>query len=89
MKKSSKREYGRASMSVSDETDVLMHGVSVKSQVWMSHGDSILELPEGFEVLATTDSIPVAAFSHKQEITLYMGCSFTRKYTTAPKESRS
>jgi GMP synthase (glutamine-hydrolysing) len=66
VEKSSKREYGRASMSVSDETDVLMHGVSVKSQVWMSHGDSILELPEGFEVLATTDSIPVAAFSHKQ-----------------------
>src|SRR5947207_9598236 len=33
-----------------------------KSQVWMSHADTILELPKGFELLATTESIPVAAF---------------------------
>jgi GMP synthase (glutamine-hydrolysing) len=32
------------------------------SQVWMSHGDSILEIPAQFEIVATTDSIPVAAF---------------------------
>ncbi len=62
VEKSSKREYGRASMSVNDDADPLTTGVSAKSQVWMSHGDSILELPEDFEVLATTDTIPVAAF---------------------------
>lgn len=76
VEKSSKREYGRASMSVKDETDVLLHSVSVKSQVWMSHGDSILELPEGFEVLATTDSIPVAAFSNKQGTNPLYGLQF-------------
>ena len=32
------------------------------SQVWMSHSDTIKELPEGFEILGTTESIPVAAF---------------------------
>jgi GMP synthase (glutamine-hydrolysing) len=76
VEKSSKREYGRASMLVQDETDVLMQGVSSKSQVWMSHGDSILELPEGFEVLATTDSIPVAAFRNKNDENALYGLQF-------------
>lgn len=71
VEKSSKREYGRASMIVQNETDVLLKGISPKSQVWMSHGDSILELPEGFEVLATTESIPVAAFKCNEENPLY------------------
>ena len=39
--------------------------VPERSQVWMSHGDTILQLPEGFELLAHTDSIPVAAFRAK------------------------
>ena len=76
VEKSSKREYGRASMTVNDETDVMMQGVSPKSQVWMSHGDSILELPQGFEILATTDSIPVAAFRSKNEENPLYGLQF-------------
>ncbi len=67
VEKSSKREYGRASMTVNNATDALLQGISTKSQVWMSHGDSILELPQHFEVLATTDSIPVAAFRFQNE----------------------
>ncbi len=59
--KSNKREYGRAHLSKSIN-DTLLEGVSDKSQVWMSHSDSISKLPEGFEILATTTSIPVAAF---------------------------
>jgi GMP synthase (glutamine-hydrolysing) len=59
--KSNKREYGRAILQRSKE-DVLLKDVSAQSQVWMSHSDTIKELPEGFELLATTDSIPVAAF---------------------------
>lgn len=64
VEKSEKREYGRATLH-KKISDVLLEDVSEKSQVWMSHGDSILELPKRFEVLATTDSIPVAAFRCK------------------------
>jgi GMP synthase (glutamine-hydrolysing) len=63
---SSKREYGRALMSKTKD-DLILHGVSNLSQVWMSHADSILELPAGFDVLATTDSIPYAAFRNNGE----------------------
>ena len=61
VEKSSKREYGRAVLQRAKD-DVLLKDVSQQSQVWMSHADTILELPKGFELLATTDSIPVAAF---------------------------
>ena len=59
--KSNKREYGRAKL-LKTADDVLLQNVNNNSQVWMSHSDSITQLPEGFELLATTDSIPIAAF---------------------------
>jgi GMP synthase (glutamine-hydrolysing) len=59
--KSNKREYGRARLEILKE-DVLLKGVANQSQVWMSHSDSITALPDGFEILAVTESIPVAAF---------------------------
>ncbi|MBO9562969.1 MAG: glutamine-hydrolyzing GMP synthase, partial [Niastella sp.] len=58
---SDKREYGRALMTKTQD-DILLKDVTDNSQVWMSHADSVLDLPSGFEVLATTDSIPYAAF---------------------------
>ena len=61
VEKSNKREYGRAILERKKE-DVLFNNVDEKSQVWMSHADTILEMPEGFELLATTESIPIAAF---------------------------
>ncbi|MEQ1677998.1 MAG: glutamine-hydrolyzing GMP synthase [Chitinophagaceae bacterium] len=64
--KSNKREYGRAMLQRKKE-DVLLNEVAAQSQVWMSHSDTIKELPEGFELLADTESIPVAAFK-KSEI---------------------
>jgi len=64
--KSNKREYGRALLHKQKE-DVILKGVMEHSQVWMSHADTILELPEGFELLATTESIPVAAFKKTYE----------------------
>ncbi|HEU4902421.1 MAG TPA: glutamine-hydrolyzing GMP synthase [Flavisolibacter sp.] len=64
VERSSKREYGRAILHPQKD-DQLLKGLIPASQVWMSHGDSILELPGEFEILATTDSIPVAAFRHK------------------------
>ena len=63
--KSNKREYGRAALQVRKE-DVFLKDVPAQSQVWMSHSDSIKELPEGFELLADTDSIPVAAFKKSE-----------------------
>src|ERR1043165_5725079 len=61
VEKSNKREYGRALLHKEKE-DILLNDVTEKSQVWMSHADTILSLPEGFELLATTENIPVAAF---------------------------
>ncbi len=61
--KSEKREYGRAIFSV-EKTDPFLQDVSTSSQVWMSHSDTIKELPAGFELLGTTESIPVAAFKY-------------------------
>jgi GMP synthase (glutamine-hydrolysing) len=59
--KSNKREYGRAILQQTKE-DALLKDVLPQSQVWMSHSDTIKELPTGFELLAITESIPVAAF---------------------------
>jgi GMP synthase (glutamine-hydrolysing) len=66
VEKSSKREYGRAVLHLEKEDSLLKNLIS-SSQVWMSHADSILKLPTEFELLATTDSIPVAAFKHKED----------------------
>ncbi|HNL37938.1 MAG: glutamine-hydrolyzing GMP synthase [Saprospiraceae bacterium] len=60
--KSAKREYGKAILLQNDTADPFFHGIEPDSQVWMSHSDSILRLPDQLEVLAHTDSIPVAAF---------------------------
>ena len=63
--RSTHREYGRANLAnVTDHSD-LFAGVSHDSQVWMSHGDSIKELGADFELIAETESIPVAAYRHK------------------------
>ena len=64
--KSNKREYGRAILQRIKE-DVLLEDISLQSQVWMSHSDTIKELPAGFELLADTESIPVAAFRKTNE----------------------
>ncbi|MEO5967221.1 MAG: glutamine-hydrolyzing GMP synthase, partial [Ferruginibacter sp.] len=61
VEKSDKREYGRALLKIEDEGK-LFKDVANSSQVWMSHSDSIKEIPSTFKLLATTESIPVAAF---------------------------
>jgi GMP synthase (glutamine-hydrolysing) len=63
VERSSKREYGRAVLHIEKE-EPLLHNLMPTSQVWMSHGDSIKKLPKNFDLLATTDSIPVAAFKY-------------------------
>lgn len=61
VERSEKREYGRAMLQKKQE-HTLLDGIPEDSQVWMSHGDSILEIPSNATVLATTHSIPVAAY---------------------------
>jgi len=63
--KSNHREYGRAIMEHQDKEEALFYDISEKSQVWMSHADTITRLPEAFEIIAHTGSIPVAAFKCK------------------------
>lgn len=59
--KSNKREYGRAILEI-NQADIIFNEVNSQTQVWMSHSDSIVALPDGFAALATTSSIPIAAF---------------------------
>ena len=54
------QEYGRASIIIDDQSDLLT-GIPSGSTVWMSHGDHLASLPEGFELLAHTDNAPIAA----------------------------
>lgn len=60
------REYGRASLTqIQDKT--LFKNISTHTQVWMSHGDTILELAPDYQVIACTENIPVAAFRHTKK----------------------
>ncbi len=63
------REYGRARLSRVDGHFPLLKEISLDSQVWMSHADTISALPEDFEVIASTSSVEKAAFKVKNEET--------------------
>ncbi|PHI19551.1 glutamine-hydrolyzing GMP synthase [Lewinellaceae bacterium SD302] len=65
--RSLKREYGKANLSEIHREGGLLEGVVKGSQVWMSHGDTIMELPEQFELLASTTDVEVAAYASKPE----------------------
>ena len=65
--KSTVREYGRAHLKNINCHSLLMKGIAEGSVVWMSHADSILELPEDFYIDASTDDIPVAAYEQSKE----------------------
>ena len=56
------REYGRASLSTIEPADALLDGINAGSQIWMSHGDSITSLPTGFNKIASTDDVELAAY---------------------------
>lgn len=56
------REYGRANLSFVDFGNALTKDIPNGSQVWMSHGDTIIEQPAGFKIIASTHDVKVAAF---------------------------
>jgi GMP synthase (glutamine-hydrolysing) len=59
------REYGSTAVRVS-ASGVLLDGQPEEQVTWMSHGDSVARAPEGFQVLASSDSTPVAAFANDE-----------------------
>ena len=61
------REYGRANLASYDAKNPLFKGISENSQVWMSHGDTITALPEGFTAIASTEKVKYAAFASESE----------------------
>ncbi|MCR9254315.1 MAG: glutamine-hydrolyzing GMP synthase [bacterium] len=63
------REYGRAKLTKVDSHFDLLKEISLDSQVWMSHSDTIKTLPEGFDIISSTDSVAVAAFKVHDEKT--------------------
>lgn len=67
VERSSKREYGKAELRVKKDSESFFNDMMLSSQIWMSHGDSIIEVPDHFEIIATTDSIPVAAFKSEDD----------------------
>ena len=66
------REFGYARVRLADSPSRLLEGIddhianngSLSLDVWMSHGDKVTELPEGFSVIASTESAPIAAMCH-------------------------
>ena len=61
------REYGRANLASFDKENPLFKGFEEHSQVWMSHGDTITKLPEGFKVIASPDKDVNAAYQAEGE----------------------
>ena len=63
------REYGRAMLTVAEPNDPLLKGLSATTQVWMSHGDTIVRVPENYKIIASTESVRVAAYHIEGEQT--------------------
>jgi GMP synthase (glutamine-hydrolysing) len=66
---SNTREFGRANLSYVDPTSDLFEGITEQSQVWMSHSDSIKELPEQAKCIASTADVKFAAYKFQDELT--------------------
>jgi GMP synthase (glutamine-hydrolysing) len=66
---SNSREYGRANLSYLDHSNELFDGISEGTQVWMSHSDTIMELPDTYKVIASTNDIDNAAYKIEGEET--------------------
>ncbi len=66
---SNSREYGRAKLGFIDHNCELFKDISLHSQVWMSHGDTIVRLPENYSVVASTEDVNYAAYKINGEVT--------------------
>jgi len=66
VERGAKQEYGLSYVTINRPVGVLK-GLSRTEKVWMSHGDTVRGLPEGFEVLAYTGNCPIAAYRHERK----------------------
>ena len=69
VEKSETREYGRAKLLISLQSDPLLKGMSAESQVWMSHGDTITKTPENVINIGSTQDVKNAAYRFKDQQT--------------------
>lgn len=63
VEKADSREYGRANLMHFDSKNPLFAGFEANSQVWMSHGDTITAIPDGYECIASTANVKYAAYA--------------------------
>lgn len=69
VKASNTREYGRANLAHVDDQDPLFSAISQHSQVWMSHGDTIVSIPDTYTIVASTNDVKVAGYRVGEEQT--------------------
>lgn len=69
VEKSNSREYGRARLQISDQNDPLLAAIPQESQVWMSHGDTIVSVTADFRMIASTSDVAMAAYKIDNEMT--------------------
>ena len=68
VEKADSREDGRANLQMVDTENPLFKGFEQHSQVWMSHGDTITAIPDGYECIASTADVKFAAYSNGKDI---------------------
>ena len=76
------REYGKAVLNVKFR-ETLFKNLSLKEPVWMSHGDKITQLPQGFRIIGATDNSHIAAMEHEQK--KFYGIQFHPEVVHTPK----
>ena len=64
VKRAARREYGFAELNIKNQTGIF-EGIQKNTQCWMSHGDSIEQLPDGFKISGSTENTSVAAAAHR------------------------
>ena len=60
------KEFGYAKINLSNQTSLFIN-TSDSIDVWMSHGDKVISLPEGYETLASSDNSPIAAYQNLEK----------------------
>ena len=72
------KEFGYAKINLSNQTSLFIN-TSDSIDVWMSHGDKVISLPEGYETLASSDNSPIAAYQNLEKN--YFGLQFHPEVT--------